>query len=145
MKISCGTKKLVTWGNISKFAFVFIFVSLNYLFFAKFPCLYYYVNKLSLKLFLGNTFFSMKVFVAVGPARCKITLNCVYYLSNQQVLFLSCDEVNIIPRGLTVSIVDHFLGISEEFVEHSSFMIFQSTRHINLLKDVLNIIWIGLT
>ena len=77
----------------------------------------------------------MRVFVDVRPARCNINLNCVYYLSN--LSNLSCGEVNITLRGLTVSIVEDFLGISEELLEHSWFMIFQSTRHLEILKDGL--------
>ena len=67
----------------------------------------------------------MRVFVDVGPAWCKINLNCVYYVCN--LSNLSCDEVNITLRGLTASIVDDFLGFSVELLEHSWFMIFQST------------------
>lgn len=58
----------------------------------------------------------MRVFVDVGPARCnnyKLGL-CVCYLSNQQLLFLSCAEVNIVLSELIVSIVDLFLAITEE-------------------------------
>ena len=69
----------------------------------------------------------MRVFVDVGPARCKINLNCACYLSNQQLLFLSCDDVNMILSELTVSVVDLFEAITEELLEHSWFMILQST------------------